>query len=188
MKIILASQSIYRRQALDILGLKYDIIPSNIDESAIRHKNPMELAKLLSRAKAQKIGEDNLDSIIISADLFVVYGDEIIEKPKDTNQAKEMLEMFSGNTFDIITGLAVYNTKEDEMLSAVESCRVRFRNLIDFEIDDYISRFPVLKCAGAFEADGLLRFAEYISGNYNFKAGMPVNRLVEFLRENGILV
>jgi septum formation protein len=188
MKIILASKSIYRRHALDILGLEYDIIPSNIDESIIRHEDPMELAQLLSRAKARKIGKDNSGSIVISADLFVVYNSKIIEKPKDIDQAREMLRMFSGNTFDIITGLAVYNTEKNQMLSSAESCQVRFRQLTEFEINDYVSSFPVLKCAGAFEADGLLRFAEHISGSYNFKAGMSVNRLVEFLRENDILV
>ena len=87
MRIILASQSPFRKHALDVLGLKYEIIPSNIDESAIRHEDPNELAQLLSKAKAQKIGEENPDSVIISADLFVVYDNKIIEKPRDENHA-----------------------------------------------------------------------------------------------------
>lgn len=49
-------------------------------------------------------------------------------------------------------------------------------------------RFPAVKCAAAFEADGLLRFAEHIQGSYNFKAAIPVDKLVKFLRENNILV
>ena len=188
MRIILASQSPFRRHALDVLGLKYEIIPSNIDEAAIRHEDPNELAQLLSKAKAQKIGEENPDSVIISADLFVVCDNKIIEKPRDENHAKEMLKSFSGKTFEIVTGLAVYNSKTQNLLSTSEVCKVRFRDLSDFEINDYVSRFPAVKCAGAFEADGLLRFAEYIEGNYNFKTAIPVNKLILFLRENGINV
>lgn len=188
MRIILVSQSPFRKHALDILGLEYETIPSNLDESTIRHENPNELAQLLSKAKALKIGEENPDSIIISADLFVVHNSKIIEKPRDENHAKEMLKSFSGSVFDIITGLVVYNSETKNILSTSEICKVRFRDLSDFEINDYVARFPAVKCAGAFEADGLLRFAEYIEGNYNFKTAMPVNKLILFLRENGINV
>jgi len=188
MKIILASQSPYRKHALDILGLEYETIPSDIDESAINHDDPNELAKLLSKAKAQKIGDENPDSIIIAADLFIVHDKKIIGKPRNEKQAKEMLISFSGQTFEIVAGLTVYNSQTRKMLTTSEVCKVRFRNLSDFEINDYISKYPVIKCAGAFEADGLLRFAEYIEGNYNFKAGMPVNKLILFLRENGVKV
>ncbi|MFA5127918.1 MAG: Maf family nucleotide pyrophosphatase [Patescibacteria group bacterium] len=188
MRIILASQSPFRKHALDILGLKYEIIPSNIDESAIRHLDPNELAQLLSKAKALEIGNKNADSIVISADLFVVHKNKIIEKPRDENHAKEMLKSFSGDTFKIVTGLVVYNSNTKKLLSTSEECEVRFRELTDFEINNYVTRFPAVKCAGAFESDGLLRFAEYIKGNYNFRTAIPVNKLILFLRENGISV
>ncbi len=188
MRIILASQSPFRKHALNVLGLNYEIVPSNIDESLIRHENPNKLAQLLSEAKSKKIGEEQKDSIIIAADLFVVHKNKIFEKPHDENHAKEMLRSLSGETFEIITGLAVYNSNNKKLLSTSESCKVKFRSLSDLEINDYIARYPVVKCAGAFEADGLLRFAEYIEGNYNFKTAIPVNKLILFLRENRINV
>lgn len=188
MRIILASQSPFRKHALDILGLEYETIPSNIDESAIIHEDPNELAQMLSKAKALEIAKDNPDSIIISADLLDVLNGEIIGKPKDIDQAKEMLRAFSGQTFEIVTGLAVYNTKTEKMLATAEVCKVRFRKLTDFEINDYVARYPVLKCAAGFEAEGVLRFAEYIEGNYNFKTAIPINKLILFLRENGVKV
>lgn len=186
MKIILASQSPFRKHALEVLGLEYKVIPSNVDESSIRHKDPSELAQLLSKAKAKKIGEECKDAIIIAADLFVVHKNKIIEKPKDENHAREILKSFSGETFEIVAGLAVYNSNTQKLLSTSELCKVRFRDLSDFEINDYVLRYPAVKCSGAFEADGLLRFADYIEGNYNFKAALPVNKLIIFLRENGI--
>ncbi|MCC6643525.1 septum formation protein Maf [Candidatus Peregrinibacteria bacterium] len=188
MRIILASQSPFRKHALEVLGLAYETLPSNIDESAIRHTDPSQLALLLSQAKARKIGETEKNAIIIAADLFVVHQGKIIEKPRDEADAQNMLKNFSNQSFQIISGLAVYNSETDQLHSSADSCQVKFRELTDFEIADYIARFPALKCAGAFEADGLLRFAEHIEGNYNFKAGLAVNKLIEFLRINSIKV
>jgi len=187
MKIILASQSPFRKLALGILGINYETIPSNFDESSILDDNPKILARKLSEAKALSVGRSN-EGVIIASDLFVVLDDEILEKPKDEKEALEMLKMLSGNSFDIVTGLAVYNTETKRLLSTTECCGVIFRDLSECEIKDYIARYPVLKCAGAFEGDGLLRFAEQIKGNYNFRAAIPVNKLVSFLRENEVVV
>jgi|SRR3989344_7421834 len=188
MKIILASQSPFRRHALDVLGVSYETIPSNFDESSVRDKDPKELARKLSESKALTIGEAHIDDVVIASDLLVVSNGIILEKPKDEQDAFEMLSRLSGSCFEIITGLAVYNAKNKKMLSAVETCSVTFRRLEDHEIRDYIARYPAVKCAGAFEDNGLLRFAESISGSYNFRAAMPVNKLVYFLREQGIKV
>ena len=188
MKLILASQSPYRKHSLDILGLDYEVIPSNIDESAIRHEDKKLMAKLLAEAKAQEVAKTNPDSIIIASDLFVVYKNEIFEKPHKEEMAREMLKSLSGNTFDIVNGLAVYNTSTKKMFSTTEICKVKFRDLSDYEINDYISRYPAVKCAGAFDADGMLRFAEHIEGNYNFRTSIPMNKLIEFLRLNNIQV
>lgn len=188
MKIILASQSPYRKHALEVLGLRYETNPSEIDELKIRHSNPRELAKLLSKAKAIKVGEKQKNAVIVAADLFVVYKNKIFEKPLTVINARKMLKTLSGKTFEIVTGIAVYNSKTKKMSTASEVCRVKFRVLSNYEINDYIARYPAIKCAGAFEADGLLRFAEKISGNYNFKAALPVNKLVLFLRKNKVTV
>ncbi len=188
MNIILASESQQRKYALEVLGLSYEIIPSNIDEKSIRDSNPLELARKLSETKARTVGERNLGAVVIAADLFIVHKNQIYEKPRDKEEACAMLQALSGNTFEIVTGLAVYNHKERKMLSTTQICEVTFRPLIQYEISDYIARYPVLKCAAAHDADGILRFAEKISGNYNFKAALPMNDLVLFLREQGIHV
>ena len=142
----------------------------------------------MSIAKAQKIAEKETDAVIIAADLFVVHGKTILEKPKSLQEAQEMLQQLSGNEFQIVTGMTVLQASIGKQCTALETCTVRFRKLSENEISDYIRRYPVLKTAAAFEADGLLRFAEHIEGNYNFKAALPMNKLVEFLREFGIRV
>jgi predicted house-cleaning NTP pyrophosphatase (Maf/HAM1 superfamily) len=70
----------------------------------------------------------------------------------------------------------------------VEFASIRFRELMEREIRDYVMRYPVLQFAGAFEGDGVLRFAESVSGSFNFMTGVPVSRLAVFLREQGVAV
>jgi septum formation protein len=188
MKIILASESQFKKHALDVLGIEYETIPGYFDESSIRHDDPHSLVQKLAEAKAKKIGEEHEESIVVASDLIVAHNNAIYEKPKDEAEAKEMLQSLSGNNFYIIAGLAVYNSSTQSMLSTSEYCEVKFRNLSEYEIDDYIAKYPVTKCAAAFEADGLLRFAEHVQGSYVFRAAMPVEKLVPFLRENGVKV
>lgn len=185
MKIILASQSEIRKRALDLLKLPYEVQPSHFDEKSIRDSDPSKLALKLSEAKARTVGAVR-EGIIIGSDAFMVMKEKIIEKPVSLENAFEMLKSFSKETFQFVTGLAVLNTADQKMLSAVESCDIKFRQLSDQEVSDYISQRPVLKFAGAVEADGIIRFSERIQGNCNFFTGLPMNRLIEFLREHGL--
>ena len=75
------------------------------------------------------------------------------------------------------------------MLSTAEKYTLKFRKLLEHEIKDYISRYPVLKFSAAFETDGTIRFAESIEkGKYPFLTAFPMNELISFLRENDIKV
>ncbi len=189
MRILLASQSASRKRALDILGLKYETKPSYFDEKSIREENPIELARKLAEAKSRGIGEKEADALVIAGDLFVVFNNKIYEKPKDEKEAFEMLNSFSGNKVEIIAGVAVYNSNTKKMLSTAEKYTLRFRKLLEYEIKDYMSRYPVLKVSGAFETDGAIRFAEGIEkGKYPFLTAFPMNELIGFLRENGIKI
>ncbi|MCD6381781.1 MAG: septum formation protein Maf, partial [Candidatus Aenigmarchaeota archaeon] len=169
MKIILASQSSSRKKALDILGLKYEIKPSHFDEKSLRFQDPKKLARLLAEAKAYSINEEN--NIVIAGDLFVVFRGKIIEKPKDKTEAFQMLKSFSGKELKVIASLAVLKSRR--MLSTVSECKVHFRELSDYEIKDYISRYKVVNYAGAFDGDGMLRFANHVNGSLNFITAFP---------------
>lgn len=188
MRIILASQSGFRKKALDILGLKYTTIPSNLDEKSITDKNPEKRAQKLAEAKALYIGKKQANSIIIAGDLFVVFKNKIYEKPKNKKEAFQMLKSFSNNKLEIVTSVAVYNSKTKKLLSAAQKCGVKFRKLFDYEIRDYISRYPVLKFAGAFDGEGLLRFSQRVEGKYAFLTGFPLDKLLLFLRKNKVKV
>jgi nucleoside triphosphate pyrophosphatase len=186
MKIVLASESQFRKRALDLLGLPYEIRPSQIDEKTIRDNNPAELTRKLAEAKARKVASECPDAVVVSGDAVVSKDGTIYEKPRDNNEAAQFLSELSGSEFQFVTSLAVLNSQNGNMLSTVEASNISFRPLIDREIQAYINAYAVLNYAGAFESDAVLRFADRISGSYNFVTALPVSRLIVFLREQGI--
>jgi septum formation protein len=188
MKIVLASESQFRKRALDLLGLSYETRPSRIDEKAIRDDNPMELTRKLAEAKARKIAEQCPDAVIVSGDAVAAKAKRIFEKPRDKQEAAEFLTEFSGSRFQFITAIAVLNTTTRRMLSTVETSDIFFRPLLDREIQQYINRYDVLSYAGAFENDAVMLFADRIAGSYNLGTALPPSRLVVMLREQGVNV
>lgn len=186
MKIVLASESPLRKRALDLIGLPYETRPSRIDEKAIRDENPARLTQKLAEAKAHKIAEECPDAIIVSGDAVAAKGSKIYEKPRTKQEAASFLREFSGSQFQFVTAIAVLNTQTKRMLSAVETCNIDFRPLLDREIERYILKYDVLSYAGAFENDAVLLFADRISGSYNLGTAFPPNRLVVLLREQGV--
>jgi len=185
MKIILASKSADRKRAMDLIGLKYIIKPSNFDEKSIRHKNPKKLAILLAKAKALSF-KDEKNAIIVAGDLFVVFKNQIYEKPKTKKEAFEMLKGFSGHTVEVIGSTVVINTKTKKILSSVDTHKMKFRNLTDYEINDYIKRNPVTHYSAAFDGEGQLRFGKSGSGSYVYMTALAIDKLIKFLRKNGV--
>ena len=186
MNIVLASESQFRRRALDLLGLAYKVFPSEIDEKAIRDDNPSDLTLKLAEAKARKVASQCSDAVVISGDAVVSKNGRIYEKPRDKMKAAQFLRELSGGEFQFVTALAVIHSQTGRMLSTVEISDISFRELVEREIQAYIARYDVLSFAGAFESDAVLRFAERISGSYNFVTALPVSRLIVFLRAQGV--
>jgi septum formation protein len=188
MRVVLASESQSRRRALDILGLTYQVHPSTIDEKSIRDSDPAVLTRKLAEAKAWKVAGAFQDAVVVSGDAVVAKDGRIFEKPRDNDEAAKFLGELSGSVFHFVTSLTVIRSDTGRMLSTVKTSEIRFRRLVEREICDYISRYPVLRFAGAFEGDGVLRFADSVSGSYNFITALPVSRLAVFLREQGVEV
>jgi septum formation protein len=188
MKLVLASESPFRKRALDLTGLPYETRPSRIDEKAIRHDDPFELTRQLAEAKAGAVAPECPNSLIVAGDAVAAQGNRIFEKPRDKKEAAEFLKQFSGNQFQFVTSTAVLNTQTNRMLSAVESCDIFFRPLLDREIERYVEKYDVLSYAGAFENHAVLLFANRISGSYNLGTALPPSRLIILLREQGVEV
>jgi MAF protein len=186
MRIVLASQSPFRKRALDMLGLDYETFPSAIDEQAIRHDNPELLTRILAETKAQAVASHYQDAVVVAGDAVAAKAGRIYEKPRSKDEAAQFLRELSDSEFQFVTALAVLRSGTDKMLSAVETLNITFRPLIEREIQAYIRKYAVLNYAGAFESDAVHMFAERISGSYNIGTALPVSRLILFLREHGI--
>lgn len=188
MKIVLASESPFRKRALDMLGLKYEVCPSRVDEKAIRDDNPAELTRKLAEEKARKVASEHPDAVVVSGDAVAAKNSGVYEKPSSVEEAARFLRELSGSEFQFVTSLAVMNSNTGKMLSTVETSNITFRELIEAEIQAYIRKYDVLRYAGAFESDAVLFFADRISGSYNFVTALPVSRLIVFLRAQGVKV
>ena len=188
MRIVLASESPFRRRAMDMLGLPYEVHPSRIDEKAIRDTDPAGLTRKLAEAKAHKVAEECPDAVIVSGDAVAAKNGTVFEKPRNQPEAAQFLRELSGNQFQFVTALSVLHSQNGKMLSTVEISNISFRPLLDREIANYIAAYDVLSYAGAFESDAVLRFSDHISGSYNFVTALPVSRLIVFLREQGVEV
>lgn len=198
-KIILASGSPRRKQLLEQVGFEFEVWPSQCEEK-IESTIPSEVCMELSRQKALDIAagihtynEDHSDIssnqnlLIIGADTIVVDGEQILGKPKDDENAKDMLRKLSGNTHSVYTGVTFVFMSSDGRVGAHSFCEktdVTFYSLSEEEICEYVDSGDPLDKAGAYGIQG--NFAKHIKkidGDYNNVVGLPVGRLYEELKE-----
>jgi MAF protein len=171
---------------MDLLSLPYETSPSRIDEKSIRDDDPVGLTRKLAEAKARTVAVAHPDALVVSGDAVVSKNGTIYEKPRSKDEAAQFLRELSGGEFQFVTAIAVFHSPQKRMRTAVESSTITFRQLREREIQDYTNKYDVLSCAGAFEGDGVLLFAERISGSYNIVTAVPISRLVALLREQGL--
>lgn len=188
-KIILASKSNGRAKILREAGFAFETVPSTVDESAIRDRNPEELVKKLALAKAEDVAaKADAKTIVIGADTVCVFCGKIIEKPRDKEDAFRMLSAFSGKTHMLFTGIAVVCRESKKSIADVSVSTVTFRNISKAEIGDYLKSDDALQFAGGYNIDATksMRFIEGISGSYTGVIGMPLEKLIPILKKCGV--
>lgn len=191
MKIILASSSPRRRDLLQRMGLHFDVVPSDFDESTLRPGGFDSLGsyvKALARKKAEYI-DNNGESLIIAADTIVVLGGMILGKPSNEEEAREMLRKLSGRMHEVYTGICVHSAKGLDTEYDVTS--VRFKTLDPARIDEYIASGGPLDKAGSYGIQEPIvseYFIDRIEGSYNNVVGLPTEKLIPMLRKYGVNV
>ena len=186
-EIILASQSPRRRELLKNLVADFKIIPSDADETLPEGASPADCAVEIARRKAFDIKAQNPDALIIGADTIVIYEDKILGKPKDDEEAYEMLSLLSGKTHKVCTGVVA--TLGDKTIAHGEETYVTFRTLSPDMIKNYIATGEPGDKAGAYgiqEKGAVL--VEKIEGDYFNVVGLPLCRLSKMLNDLGISV
>lgn len=179
--IVLASASPRRKQLLDEAGMDFEVLPADIDESAIRASSPRRLVKRLSMAKARAVSGD---ATVIGADTVVVYRGRVYGKPHTKENAVVMLSKLCGNWHSVYTGVTVCCGGE-EFCFCVRS-RVKLKALDKEEIAKYVDEINPIDKAGAYGIqDG--RLVEKYKGSYTNIVGLPMEKLAETLVRAGVI-
>lgn len=182
--LVLASQSPRRAELIGRLGLEFETVPADIDESYLHGETPPQHAERLAREKALKIAADRAGALVIGSDTIVVIDGEVLGKPRDTAHAVEMLTRLSGREHEVCTGVAVAHKGRVE--SALERVRVRFRPLDARAAEAYVATGEPMDKAGAYGIQGYgSALVQGIDGDYFSVMGLPVVRMLELIERFG---
>lgn len=182
LKLILASTSPRRREILQALGIDFDVVPVETDESPLMGELPEDLVLRLATAKVEEVPDAEY---VLGADTVVVLGDRLLGKPANADEAIDMLMALSGRTHSVLTGVAL--RAPGGTRAALCATDVRFREIDRDEALAYWQSGEPCDKAGAYGIQGLGgMFVAAISGSYSGVMGLPVFETVELLKSAGI--
>jgi septum formation protein len=185
-KILLASQSPRRKQLLEWADIPFEVVVSHADESYPAALRAHEVASFLAKKKAEEIVRlHQPDTLVLAADTIVVCDGLVLEKPKDRNDAIQMLTRLSGNHHQVITGVCLYHEKMYDCFQ--DTTDVVFHALTPAQITYYVDQYKPFDKAGAYgiqEWIGVVGIRQ-ITGDFYNVMGLPVSRVVQKLQEKG---
>ena len=184
-RIVLASNSPRRKELLSGLGIQYEVktLP-DIDESYPEGLDGMEIPAFIARSKADAYRSVmQPDELIITADTIVWLDGKVMGKPRDAEEAREMLRALSGQTHQVITGVCLTTPTYQKAFATLTD--VTFATLSDEEITYYVDRYSPMDKAGSYGIQEWIGFigVESISGSYFNVMGLPIQRLYTELKK-----
>jgi septum formation protein len=187
-RLVLASASPRRSELLRSVGLDFDVVPADIDESVRPGEAPSDYVARLSREKAASVGE-RLDgaAVVVAADTTVDVDGRILEKPLDDGDARQMLRLLSGRTHLVHTGVTtlsfgVGSGRTGSAMTVVVETAVRFVELTDRAIDWYLSTGEHVGKAGAYGIQGAAAaLVERVDGSVTNVIGLPLAETLAML-------
>ena len=191
--LILASSSPYRKELLQRLTQDFFCVSPAIDETPHQNESPTALVERLSIEKAKAVAETHPTALIIGSDQVCEYINpqtgqtEKAGKPGTHEQAIAHLQIVSGQTVHLRTGLALYNALDDSYQSTVETYSVTFRDLSDELIEQYLQADQPYNCAGAVkvESKGIILIEKMQGNDPNTIIGLPLIVLTSMLNNAG---
>lgn len=182
--LILASASPRRRTLLQMMGLSFNVHPSDIEEVVPEGVAPGVVAQSLALQKAKAVAPLYPDALTLGADTIVVLDGEILGKPVDPADACTMLRRLSGRTNTVYTGFALVHPASGRHTAHVEATGVTFGAMADQEIAAYVATGAPMDKAGAYgiQDDRGALFISRIEGDFYTVVGLPVHRLYRVLR------
>lgn len=188
--IYLASESPRRRELLDQLGVEYQLLSVDIDETPREGEAAVTYVQRLARAKAeagwQALGSEQRAWPVLAADTSVVVDGQILGKPRDGEDAVAMLQLLSGRCHRVLTALALVGEQTQLALSDSEVC---FRQLSLEECQVYWQTGEPADKAGGYAIQGrAAQFIHHLSGSYSGVMGLPLYETAQLLAAAGIQV
>ncbi|MEM1055108.1 MAG: Maf family protein [Bacteroidota bacterium] len=181
---VLASASPRRRHLLGKLGLSFDVLPSDADETWPEATAPGPAVEDLALRKAEAIARDRPEALVLGADTVVVLDGEVLGKPRDESEARATLARLAGRSHTVYTGLAL--VLGDRRATAHEATGVTFGALTEEEILAYVATGSPMDKAGAYgiQDDLGALFVAGVEGDYFNVVGLPLHRLYRTLRQS----
>ncbi len=189
-KLILGSTSPFRKELLERLRLDFTTESPNIDETPLHNEKPESYVFRLSLEKAKAVAERHDNGLIIASDQCSILNGEIRGKPGNHQNAIKQLTESSGNRVSFLTGLCLFDCRDDSYQLEMVPFHVDFRELSELEIESYLRAEQPYGCAGSFKSEGLgvTLFKRLEGDDPTALIGLPLIKLSEMLRHKGFLL
>jgi len=191
MPLVLASASPRRRELLGLVGISFEIRPSQIEESEFNNGDPLLTARSYARKKAEAVARQeggHADCWYLGVDTIVILDREVMGKPADRDQAREFLNKLSGRQHRVITAYCLLRPQGRERVEKAVSSQVKIRTLAPAEIEAYLDTDEPYDKAGAYAAQGIgASLILAIDGSYTNVVGLPLAELTLDLLRLGII-
>ncbi|WP_282192592.1 Maf family protein [Romboutsia ilealis] len=185
MNIILASASPRRKEILENASVKFEVMASCIEELTLDGESPCQMVMRLAFEKGMDIASRKKSDLIISADTIVVIDNTVLGKPENEIEARKMITSLSGRTHQVITGISLINLDNNKKIIDYVISNVKFKNLSEEDINDYIRTKESLDKAGAYGIQGYgALLVDEIQGDYFNIVGLPISRLSDLLKKH----
>ena len=186
--LILASSSPYRKELLARLGLAFETVSPEVDESPLPEESPQDTALRLAQVKARKVSETHLEALVIGCDQVATLDGMQLGKPGNHENATKQLRMMQGRTVIFHSALCLYNAKTLTMQAEVVPYEVEFRKLSDEQIERYLRTEQPYNCAGSAKSEGLgiALISSMHGSDPNALIGLPLIKLITMLQNEKV--
>lgn len=175
--IVLASKSPRRQQLLGDLGVKFEVRLREVEEVYPDHLTRNAIAEYLAELKASAFNDLKENELLITSDTIVCVDEKVLGKPKDRDDAIRMLQLLSGRSHSVISGVSLKTNSKTSTFS--DTTKVHFKTLSQQEIEHYVDNFKPYDKAGSYGIQEWIGYIgiEGIEGDYFNVMGLPVRRV-----------
>ena len=187
-RLILASKSPHRYELLSQLGLDFEVIPSRVMEDFLQNESPQDHVIRLAETKVRDVAGRYPDCWVIAADTIVYINGSILGKPKNQEEAMEMLRRLSGQEHWVLTGFSVCHLEKGKNDKEAIQTEVKVKTLNRTEMEWYVQTGEPFDKAGGYAIQGIGSFMiESIRGSYTNVVGLPLCELIQMLNRLGAI-